>query len=133
MKNDNQGSSGGLTIEDFEDDAIDAELRGFEVVPGTPTTLLIDLDTSEAKERFRTYFPRIQRHYGLTVVSRLPSKTPGHEHVTVSTDRPLAVPERLLLATCLGGDPMVAVMGLRRFENGVENPCRFFRPKRVSP
>lgn len=104
-----------------------AEAHGFEVLQGSPTRLLLDIDSSLAWDHYLDVFERIQDVYDLEEVNTYRSKS-GNRHVVLKC-RKADVRTRIALEAALGSDPVRAAISLAEVENGVAEPSILFRPK----
>jgi hypothetical protein len=68
-------------------------------------------------------------------VSRVPSKTKGHYHVTLSLSESITPIERLLLQACLGSDRKRELLGYLNLKRGDSRPTLFIEPpvKQLNP
>lgn len=120
----------------------EAELNGLEVIYGTPTTLLVDLDDNRLLNT--DMLAKLEELFGRATVESWPSQSGTGKHVRVTwavhEDGLLELSDALLppnfspaeamvLEMALGSDPLRAVLGVRRLQNGVEQPRMLFRAK----
>src|SRR5262245_55939864 len=96
-------SGGSLTQAALDEAIAEATAKGFEVVRGNDTTLLCDLDSPAAIERFHTVYPLVEEYFGADDYESWESKS-GNMHVLVKLNGPLHVTTRLLLQAALGSD-----------------------------
>jgi len=119
-----------LSPAQFQDESLDAELRGFNVVLGDDHTLLLDMDGPLNE----VTFARASELFGLVKVDEWPSKSGlPHRHVVVRTEYVLSVEARIALQAIVGSDPMRELMSLARARNGIGEPNRLFAPKNPNP
>jgi hypothetical protein len=100
----------------------------FDIVQGSPTTLLLDLDTPEALAQFERVLPKIHDNFGVTGVQTWRSKS-GNTHKVVALACALTADIRVALQASLGSDGVKEALSVQRFLNGCEEPSVLFRPK----
>lgn len=123
-------SQGGLTIEEFTHENVQAEADGMVVRHANPKTLLMDLDDEAAIERFRRLMPKLDEMFGAKVTEEYESRSgAGHLHVVVELDEPFDAAFRIALQAALGSDPVRELLSLRRLANGINEPSRLFRKR----
>ncbi len=125
-------SEGGLDQETFDAEEKAAVLEGKLIVRSTPTTLLLDLDTPEDIQRYQDWLPwLIEKHIAISVEEVWASKTEGHMHAVVRLTRPFSFEARVALQLSLGSDRRREVLSLLRHANGIDEPCRLYRPAQL--
>lgn len=119
-------SEGGLSPERL---AHDLHVAGekFDAVRADCNTLLVDLDTPEAFAQWDRVLPKVREHFGIEKIEAWHSKS-GNRHAAITLSRPQPVAVRLALQASLGSDGVREVLGLKRSENGCEEPSALFRP-----
>lgn len=120
-------AEGGLGVECFEAAIAEAK-KTFDVVQGDERTLLLDLDTPEAKTQYERVFPIVQEKFDVVSTSSWLSKS-GNTHIAVTLAEPLSVTWRIALQAALGSDGVREVLGLKRYANGVIEPSMLFKPR----
>ncbi len=120
-----------------DQDIRDAEAKGYEVIYGEPTDLLLDLDTPEDEKLAETHSQILRRvvpdlavWQGEEWASRSGNK---HWRLRFKAGVYLDPLERLLLEVCLGGDRKRALFSYTRLRQGVEaRKCSLLWKPRVS-
>ena len=107
----------------------EAESKGFEVIHGTPTTLLLDLDTPGQRLRFEEMYALFLEFYEPDGDPEQWKSKGGNTHVVLRLKNPLPVEHRIALETILGSDPKRSLFALERVRAGVEEPGLLFKPK----
>lgn len=106
-----------------------AKLR-CELVIGDAKTILLDLDTDEAKQTYHANLPVFKQQYVVESVERWPSKGGHGEHVVLHLTEPIDdTPTRLLLQASLGSDPKRELLSLYRVKHNHPTPSVLFKPK----
>ena len=123
-------SEGSLCQEKYDAD-LAAAAEKFDVIKGTSTTLLIDLDTPEAKAQYERVLPKVVENFAVVSTQSWLSKS-GNTHVLITLAEPLSPPWRLALQAALGSDGIREVLGLKRYENGIPEPSALFKPKETT-
>lgn len=98
------------------------------VIFGTPTTLILDLDTPEMIDLYRKNIALLRSAALVESTEELPSKTVGHLHVIVSLTNPLDILTRIALQMGLGSDQTRGLFETLHVHNGLQ-PTVLFRPK----
>ena len=107
-----------------------ATKAGFEVIRSSPTTLLLDVDTTSQETQFaRMYIPFLEAYQPNGELEEWKSKG-GNIHMVLHMNNPLTVVHRIALETILGSDPQRSLFALLRVKKGVEEPGLLFKPKR---
>lgn len=117
----------GLSPERLAHDLKAAEEK-FDVVRSGPYTVLVDLDTPEAAAQFKRVLPKVQECFGVEQIETWLSKS-GNKHAAITLASPQPATVRLALQAALGSDGVREVLGLKRHENGCEEPSALFRPR----
>lgn len=102
----------------------------YDVIQSDSFTLLLDLDTPEAKAQYARVFPKFVEHYEPLSSNTWLSKS-GNTHVSITLRDPLPLRERIALQAALGSDGVKEVLSLVRARNGCSEPCLLFKPKPV--
>ncbi len=106
-----------------------AERKGFEIVRGTPNTLLLDLDTKADREHFDNAWKCLRSFLAVKITRRWPSKSGKGEHIEILLPEELPVVERLLIQACLGSDRLHEMLSLcTGVWNGNDSPTVLFKP-----
>lgn len=126
-----EGSGDGLTQELFDEAMAQAIADGFEVIRGTPSTLLLDLDTDAAWAQFERVLPTVEKTVGTLGLRQWPSKS-GNRHVQLKLVGDLPALLRIALQAALGSDGVREALALKRLENGIAEPSSLFRPTRAT-
>lgn len=111
----------------LEESKVDARAQGCEVIDGTPTTLLLDLDSAQDLSQYGSLMQTCAERLGLKELSRWNSKCKGM-HVVVECSA-MSARERVMLQAVLGSDRKRAVLGLMMIQDGIEEPNCLFKPK----
>lgn len=117
----------GLSPERLASDLLAASEK-FDVVQSDCNTLLVDLDTRAAVAQWERVLPRVRECFGIEKIARWRSKS-GNEHAAITLSHPQPIAVRLALQAALGSDGVREVLGLKRMENGCEEPSVLFRPR----
>ena len=116
-----------LTPEALDGAIMLAKERGFEVVTADERTLLLDLDTLEARAQYGRVFPILTEHFGVDSVEEWASKS-GNRHVRIRLSLPQSPAVRYGLQAALGSDGVREALILVQHRNGCEEPSILFKP-----
>ncbi len=112
-------------------EGIDAAVaKGMILVPGTPTTLTLDIDNLESLKRLSDMKSMVHDMFGISEFETWPSKSgKGKQHVVVHLEKPLPVMTRIALQAILGSDPKRECLNAYSHQVlGIEEPCLLFKP-----
>ena len=112
------------------------EKEGFKIVHPDAWTLLLDLDSEEAKRTFETRLGRLNYELSLDLKDQakatiVPSKTKGHYHALVRMPHKLARFERIALQAVLGSDPVREILSIFRIWRGDQYPTLLAMKKKA--
>jgi hypothetical protein len=120
-------------LEDFKAASDEAVAAGMTVVRSTPTTLLLDLDTSQQRDQYKVMFKRFNHLVkGANESDRWASKSGDGIHVVVTLPEPRPIEDRLLFQAVLGSDPVREMLGLALLRAGEANPIMLFKPAAIA-
>jgi hypothetical protein len=108
-----------------------AEERGQIAIYPKENELFIDIDSEEQlKEFYRRAF-----HLGISLedIKVTSSKTEGHKHITITTQKTFTDLERIAWQAALNDDPLKVFLSVMRVHVGIQNPTTFFENKPQSP
>ena len=104
-----------FSVKDQEDGVREAEEAGYEIVKGTPSLLVLDLDDEES---IRHYQELVYWCADVEEVARWHSKSGTGLHVTLEVYPDKEIKERLLLQALLGSDRVKEYLSWRYVEDG---------------
>lgn len=109
-----------------------AETKDCDVVQGEPDVLLCDYDGA-ALDLFHTLVEFLNTYYGPVDIEFWYSSAGknDHYHRKITLARPVPIGLRLAMQAALGSDPMRTMLDIRRVEEGVEEPCLLFKPRKT--
>lgn len=116
---------------DKEEKAIEkAKNNGMNIIKGTPTTLLLDLDQEKYFHRFESMIDMVDNKFGVSKYEVWPSKSGGyHRHALVHLKNALDVPTRVGLQSILGSDPRRETFNMYKYaRNLTTDPSLLFQP-----
>lgn len=116
---------------DKEERAIEkAKNNGMNIIKGTPTTLLLDLDQERYFHRFESMIDMVDNKFGVIKYETWPSKSGGyHKHALVHLKNELDVPTRVGLQSILGSDPRRETFNMYKYaRNLTADPSLLFQP-----
>lgn len=87
----------------------------------------LDIDSKEQYDRFEDVLKWAEDLLEIKKVTKLPSKTKGHYHITVEFYKELSLWERIALQAVLGSDLTRELLNSIRAINGDENPSALFK------
>lgn len=100
--------------------------EGYEIIEGTPDTLLIDLD--DGKELNQQMLTKFAEQFGGYSYQTWASRSGTGRHVRIMADARFTPAQALALEVALGSDPLRTILGVKRLQNGVEQPRMLFKP-----
>ncbi len=111
----------------------DAEAEGTTVVKGTPTRLLLDIDSDEQWKHFQAMLPQVafnlSRHVRTTIKKGVWWRSKNkNRHVKLTLSKPLVVPWRVAIQALLGSDSRRELLTLCRLGPKSPEPSMLFRP-----
>jgi len=110
------------------DDAIrEAENAGFTVVRSNPECILLDLDNPRALRIYEDHIGAMPSIFRLVESERWKSKS-GNLHVKLNC-APLPFEQRIVIASCLGSDPVRESLAIRMHLDGLKEASVLFKPK----
>lgn len=105
------------------------------LLPEDEYTLQLDIDSNDDYILLTDQLRRMEVYGGtytrlplFRIVATLPSRN-GNRHVILRSSKKLSIEERCLWQALLGSDRVREMLNLLRYDKGVENPIRLFRPK----
>jgi hypothetical protein len=104
-----------------------ARAEGYEVVYGTPRTLLLDLDTPAQEQQYEETRKAVFDAFPTDEITSWKSKM-GHRHVVVTLTRELPIELRVALQVILGSDPLRGLCHVTQVLEGA-NPIALFKPR----
>lgn len=110
----------------------EVEATGFTVINGTDSTILLDLDSNAAVDRFNDMIDMVRQTYsGISSLtwwySKSATKRDRRRHVVLGSKTCLNFLARMFLEAVLGSDPMRSILNVRKI-NFVTYPDLLFRP-----
>jgi DNA-binding Lrp family transcriptional regulator len=109
------------------------EARGeFEIVKSNDYLILLDLDSEEAYQRYKTMFKKLSEYFRLEengVEEYFSVSGPPKRHVVIITEDRLTKYQRIALQAILGSDPMREFYSLMRVKESIQNPIFLLKPK----
>lgn len=108
-----------------------AERYGCDILYSTPRTLLLDIDSEDALERYYTALHMLADN-GVYIVEsdNIFISRSGKRHIVVTLkDRDYSLIERIMLQALLGSDINRELLTYIGSLHGQENPCLLFRPR----
>ncbi len=92
-----------------------AKRNGCSIIQGSPTTLLLDLDTPASRKHFNSFLKWLQNEamtvfLGVELTDMWVSKSGRGKHVVLTLKTPLPLTSRLLLQSALGSDPKKEIL-----------------------
>jgi hypothetical protein len=110
------------------------EAKGeFEIIFPDDFTILLDIDSEEAYNRYKTMFKKFCEYFALKengLEEYFSISGPPKRHVIIRIEPPkLNKFQRIALQAILGSDPMKEFYSLERVRQGIENPIFLLKPK----
>jgi hypothetical protein len=105
-----------------------AVLEGLEIIEGTPSTLLIDLDNGA--ELNQAMVTKLAEQFGGYSFQQWESRSRCGSHIRITMDVTFTPAQALALESALGSDPLRTILGVKRLQNGVVQPRMLFKPRR---
>jgi len=114
------------SFEEHYNNVSKARDNGFEIIWGSDTTLLLDLDTQEQVNRYTLVKKWIFKALNAGERETWTSKS-GNTHVIIELSEPLSVEIRIALQMVLGSDLNRGAMEILQVIRGA-NPIALFKP-----
>lgn len=104
-----------------------AVLEGLEIIEGTPSTLLVDLDNGA--DMNQEMLTKLSEQFGGFTYQQWESRSGCGRHVRITMDVSFTPAQALALESALGSDPLRTILGVKRLQNGVVQPRMLFKPR----